>query len=64
MNPTKILDDLLGQAITSLDDKEEIDIPDDIKSNIDTLINKIDKNKSLLSAMVTSLGMPNDESQP
>ncbi|MBU2636283.1 MAG: DNA methyltransferase, partial [Bacteroidetes bacterium] len=55
MNPTGILDKLLTQAVEVLKSKKESDFPDIIKSNVDVLINKIDKNKSLLSALVSSL---------
>ncbi|MBI4823903.1 MAG: DNA methyltransferase [Nitrospirae bacterium] len=55
MNPTDILDKFYEQAISVLHSKKEDNFHDTIKSNVDTLINKIDKNKSLLSALVTSL---------
>lgn len=55
MNPTEILDELLTQAVEVLRSKKESAFPDIIKSNVDVLINKIDKNKSLLSALVSSL---------
>ncbi|KAK3582374.1 hypothetical protein CHS0354_023918 [Potamilus streckersoni] len=55
--PSYTLDlfDLLLNAVAILDSKKEIKYPEIISSNVDTLINKIDKNKSLLSALVTSL---------
>jgi len=55
MNPTEILDRLHEQAISDLHSQKKDDFHDIIKSNVDNLINKIDKNKSLLSALVTSL---------
>ena len=55
MNPSEILEELHTQAIATLQSKEEINFLDIIKSNVDRLINNIDKNKSLLSALVTSL---------
>ncbi|OGQ76688.1 MAG: DNA methyltransferase [Deltaproteobacteria bacterium RIFOXYA2_FULL_42_10] len=55
MNLTEILDESLARAITVIQSKKEIDFPDSIRSDVDTLINKIDKNKSLVSALVTSL---------
>jgi len=55
MNPTEILNALFEQAVSILQSKKEDAFHDIIKSNVNTLINKIDKNKSLLSALVTSL---------
>ena len=55
MNPTEILEELFAQAISTLQSKKENNFSDIIKSNVDTLISKIDSNKSLLSALVTSL---------
>lgn len=55
MTPSEILEDLLLKAVAILDSKKEIKYPEIISSNVDVLINKIDKNKSLLSALVTSL---------
>ncbi len=55
MTPTKILEDTLKKAIAILDTKKEIIYPDIISTNVDMLINNIDKNKSLLSSLVTSL---------
>lgn len=55
MNPTEILDELHEQAISVLQSRKEDAFNDIIKSNVGMLINKIDKNKSLLSALVTSL---------
>lgn len=55
MTPSEILEDTLLNAVTILDKKKEIKYPEIITLNVDTLINKIDKNKSLLSALVTSL---------
>jgi len=55
MTPSEILEELLLKAIKILDSKKEIKYPEIISFNVDVLINKIDKNKSLLSALVTSL---------
>jgi DNA (cytosine-5)-methyltransferase 1 len=55
MNPTEILETLLHKAISITKSKKELEFSDEIKSNVDVLVNKIDKNKSLLSALVTSL---------
>ena len=55
MTPSEILEDLLLKAVSILDSKQENKFPEIISSNVDVLINKIDKNKSLLSALVTSL---------
>jgi DNA (cytosine-5)-methyltransferase 1 len=55
MKPAEILEELHTQALSVLQSKKENKFPDIIKSNVDTLINKIDSNKSLLSALVTSL---------
>ncbi len=55
MTPTEILENSLLQAVRILDSKKEKKYPAIISSNVDVLINKIDKNKSLLSALVTSL---------
>jgi len=55
MTPSEILEDTLLKAVKILDSKKEIKYPEIISNNVDTLINKIDKNKSLLSALVTSL---------
>lgn len=55
MTPSKILENTLFKAVDIIDSKKEIKYPEIITVNIDTLINRIDKNKSLLSALVTSL---------
>lgn len=55
MTPSEILEELLLKAIKILDSKKEIKYPEIISFNVDVLINKIDKNKSLVSALVTSL---------
>ena len=61
MTSSEILEDLLTQAISILDSKRENIFPEIIKVNVDVLINNIDKNKSLLSALVTSLVKKNNE---
>src|SRR3989304_3201437 len=55
MKPKEILNELFEQAVSILQTKKEDAFHDIIKSNVNTLINKIDKNKSLLSALVSSL---------
>lgn len=55
MKPSEILENLYSQAIQIFNSKEERKYSEIICSNIDVLVNKIDKNKSLLSALVTSL---------
>ena len=53
MNATDILEELFSSAIKNIKSRDLF--PKVIKTNIDTLIDKIDSNKSLLSALVTSL---------
>ena len=53
MNATDILEKLFSLAIKNIKSRDLF--PKVIKTNIDTLIDKIDSNKSLLSALVTSL---------
>lgn len=55
MTGSEILENLYLQAIRVLDEQIELKFSKIISSNVDVLINKIDKNKSLLSALVTSL---------
>ncbi len=55
MIPSEILEELHTQAVAIIESNKENNFSDIIKSNVDILINKIDKNKSLLSALVTSL---------
>ncbi|MCX6163835.1 MAG: DNA methyltransferase [Ignavibacteriae bacterium] len=55
--PEEILTDIYSKALaySELKSKNKINFSDVIVNNIDTLINNIDKNKSLISALVTSL---------
>ena len=55
MTSSEILEDLLLKAVSILKAKKENKFPEIIIANVDVLINNIDKNKSLLSALVTSL---------
>ena len=55
MKEKEILETALSEAKKLVNKKKLNKIPDVIKTNIDTLIGKIDSNKSLLSALVTSL---------
>jgi DNA (cytosine-5)-methyltransferase 1 len=55
MTASEILENLYHQAIRVLDEQREVKFNKIISSNVDVLIKKIDKNKSLLSALVTSL---------
>ncbi len=55
MKPEEVLENSLIRAIQLIDAKKENEFPKIICSNVDVLINKIDKNKSLVSALVTSL---------
>jgi len=55
MTQINILEDLLNKAIASINGKECTKYPDIIVSNIDVIVDSIDKNKSLVSALVTSL---------
>jgi DNA (cytosine-5)-methyltransferase 1 len=55
MTSSEILDDLLLKAVSILKAKKENKFPEIIIANVDVLINNIDKNKSLISALVTSL---------
>lgn len=55
MNETEILEKALLEAKASIQMNKISEYPDIIKRNIYTLIGKIDSNKSLLSALVTSL---------
>lgn len=55
MNPQEVLENCLFQAIQIIDSKKEKICSERVRANIDILINKIDKNKSLVSALVSSL---------
>ena len=55
MKETEILEKALSEAIILVEKNKFSKFPDVIKTNIDILIGKIDSNKSLLSALVTSL---------
>ena len=55
MTQTEVLEDLLNKAIANIDSKKRKKYSDIIVSNIDVLVDSIDKNKSLVSALVTSL---------
>ena len=55
MTQTEILESLLNKAITNIKSKKRKKCSGTIVSNIDVLVNSIDKNKSLVSALVTSL---------
>ncbi len=55
MNPSETLEDLLSEARKILESKTQYEYPKIISSNIDTIVSKIDKNKSLISALVTSI---------
>ncbi|MBI4647910.1 MAG: DNA methyltransferase [Bacteroidia bacterium] len=55
MKETEILEKALSNAKKLIEKNKLNNFPDIITSNIDTLIGKIDSNKSLLSALVTSL---------
>jgi DNA (cytosine-5)-methyltransferase 1 len=54
LNYNEILESAFGQATTQSESMTE-PLPDDIAANIDHLVAGIDKNKSLVSAFVTSL---------
>lgn len=55
MTPEDVLAKAFSQAETVIKSKTEDKFPDVIKTHIDILVAKIDSNKSLLSAIVTSL---------
>jgi DNA (cytosine-5)-methyltransferase 1 len=55
MTHTEILENLLNEAIKNISSKKKLKYNDIIVENIDILVASIDKNKSLVSAMVTSL---------
>ena len=55
MTQTEILKGLLNKAISRINGKKSKNYSDIIVSNIDVLVHSIDKNKSLVSALVTSL---------
>ncbi|MDR2772541.1 MAG: DNA methyltransferase [Elusimicrobiota bacterium] len=55
MTPSKILETLLSRSLSNLSSKKSKKYSPLIISNIDVLISNIDKNKSLVSAMVTSV---------
>jgi len=55
MTQIEILEDLLNKAVASINGKKRKKYADTIVSNIDIIIETIDKNKSLVSALVTSL---------
>jgi DNA (cytosine-5)-methyltransferase 1 len=55
MTQTEILEGLLNKAIANIDSKKRKKYSEIIMSNIDVLVDSIDKNKSLVSALVTSL---------
>jgi len=55
MTQTEILEDLLNKSISRINGKKRKKYSDVIVSNIDVLVHSIDKNKSLVSALVTSL---------
>lgn len=55
MDYTEILENVLSQAISNLSSKKQRKYSEIIVVNIDILISSIDKNKSLISAMVTSM---------
>ena len=55
MKETDILEKALSEAKKLVEKNKFNKFPDVIKINIDTLIGKIDSNKSPLSALVTSL---------
>ncbi len=55
MNPSETLEDVLSEAKKILESKTQYEYPKIISSNIDAIVSKIDKNKSLISALVTSI---------
>lgn len=55
MTPKEILEKALSKAVNILETKKEIKFSEIVSTNVDALINKIDSNKSLVSALVTSL---------
>jgi DNA (cytosine-5)-methyltransferase 1 len=55
MTQTEILEDLLNKAITNISSKKRKKYSDVVESNIDVIVDSIDRNKSLVSALVTSL---------
>ena len=55
MMPIEILENLLNKAIANINNPKRKKYSDIIISNIDVLVDSIDKNKSLVSALVTSL---------
>jgi DNA (cytosine-5)-methyltransferase 1 len=55
MTHTEILETLLNKAITNISSKNKLKYSKIIVENIDVLVASIDKNKSLVSAMVTSM---------
>ncbi|MDR1552636.1 MAG: hypothetical protein LBS69_04130 [Prevotellaceae bacterium] len=55
MTNFEILEDLLNEAIKNISAKNKLKYSNLIVANIDVLVANIDKNKSLVSAMVTSM---------
>jgi len=55
MTPKEILENLLNAAISSIEGNKNKKYSKIITENIDVLVESIDKNKSLVSALVTSL---------
>jgi len=54
MNETEILERILNNAVKKIKQRKSDEYPENIKINVDILIEKIDKNKSLVSALITS----------
>jgi DNA (cytosine-5)-methyltransferase 1 len=55
MNEIETLENLYRQAVQIYETQNEIPFPEIIVGNVNTLIEAIDKNKSIISALVTSL---------
>ena len=54
MNETEILERILNNAVKKIKQRKSDEYPENIKINVDILIEKIDKNKTLVSALITS----------
>ena len=55
MNPTEILEECYAKALEIVIDEPSDEISNDIKSNVDVFIERIDTDKSLVQVIVTSL---------
>lgn len=55
MNEKDILETVYSFTIDKLENDQVVDIPNSVKDNVDYMISKIGSNKSIVSALVTSL---------